>query len=104
MSDLQIPPATAQCRAITKSGQPCRNHALDGQLYCRIHAGLAEAGEPGAPIDGTFPTPNSAVPGEEEILIATAEPADERAMADSAVQELEVEIRNHEEGQPEARD
>jgi ethanolamine utilization microcompartment shell protein EutL len=30
-----------QCKAITKSGKRCRNKALPGSDYCRIHAHLA---------------------------------------------------------------
>jgi len=35
-----VPPAVAgngYCQAITRSGQPCRNHALPGQTSCRVH-------------------------------------------------------------------
>ncbi len=32
-----------QCKAITKSGKRCRNKALPGSDYCRIHAHLAAA-------------------------------------------------------------
>lgn len=27
----------AQCQALTKSGQPCKNEALPGSSFCRVH-------------------------------------------------------------------
>jgi hypothetical protein len=29
--------APARCRALTKAGNPCKNHALPGSEYCRVH-------------------------------------------------------------------
>lgn len=79
--------AEPHCQAITKSGQPCRNRPIDGQIYCRVHlAAQADA------------------PAGEEISIAGAAPADQRTSAVAVVEELEVEIRNQDEGQPEVRD
>lgn len=91
-----------RCHATTKSGQPCRNHPLDGQQFCRVHA----APPPQAAND-------TAIAGEQavEILpagvaeeIGGAAPASEYAHDDALataaaeVHELEVEIRNHAEG------
>ncbi len=102
MTDLPIETIEHRCHATTKSGQPCRNRPLDGQQYCRIHAGLASASEQIVPnIDE--PPIDAATQFDEEIPIAVAESADERAATDAAVQELEVEIRN-DDGRPETRD
>jgi ethanolamine utilization protein EutM len=49
----------AQCKAITKSGKRCRNKALPGSDYCRIHAHLAAV----APETET-PTTSSSGPAE----------------------------------------
>lgn len=56
-----------------------------------------EAGEDRPPID-------AAEPLGDEIPIENAALADERSAAEAAVQELEVEIRNHEGDRPETRD
>jgi 1-acyl-sn-glycerol-3-phosphate acyltransferase len=88
------------CQATTRNGQPCRNRPLDGQSYCRVHA----------PLDGAY----SAAPSQTVTLIgstdeqelpiggAEAEPTGGATLEDAgqaeaaaAVQELEVEIRNH---------
>jgi 1-acyl-sn-glycerol-3-phosphate acyltransferase len=31
----------ARCQALTQAGEPCKNYALDGSDYCRVHAGSA---------------------------------------------------------------
>jgi 1-acyl-sn-glycerol-3-phosphate acyltransferase len=49
------------------------------------------------------PPIDAALQIDEEIPITNAEPADERVAADAAVEELEVEIRNHD-SRPETRD
>lgn len=41
MTDAQIVPierATQRCRALTVKGKPCRNRALTGSRFCRMHA------------------------------------------------------------------
>src|SRR5262245_56584045 len=90
------------CKATTRAGQPCRNRPLEGQSYCRIHAPLDGA-------DSAAPSQAVALIGssdEQELPIggAEAEPAGDAALEDAgraeaaaAVQELEVEIRNHDE-------
>jgi 1-acyl-sn-glycerol-3-phosphate acyltransferase len=122
MTDPHTEEQAPHCRAMTRSGQPCRNRPLDGQPYCRMHAALAEPPgptlqheavaepfDPAAQPETAIPivTPEEEIPiesAEEEIPIENAAPEDERAAADAAVQELEVEIRNQAGGQPEARD
>jgi 1-acyl-sn-glycerol-3-phosphate acyltransferase len=94
MANLPIGEIEHRCHAMTKSGQPCRNRPLDGQQYCRIHAALASApAQAVANIDE--PAIDAALQIDEEIPITNAEPTDERVAADAAVEELEVEIRNH---------
>jgi len=36
----------ARCRATTSTGRPCRNYAVDGDDYCRIHGGDARRRHP----------------------------------------------------------
>lgn len=96
----------ARCQATTRSGQPCRNHALAGQAYCRMHAPAEPATLPAEelPIDSS-PSEELLIelaPGEElELTIENA--GDPHAAAMAEVQELEVKIHNQSEGQPEAR-
>jgi diacylglycerol O-acyltransferase / wax synthase len=41
----QEPPSPRQrCRGTTRSGHPCRNYAMAGSAYCRVHQGQAPAG------------------------------------------------------------
>jgi ethanolamine utilization protein EutM len=49
----------AQCKAITKSGKRCRNKALPGSDYCRIHAHLAAVAS-----ETDIPTTSSSGPAE----------------------------------------
>ena len=49
----------AQCKAITKSGKRCRNKALPGSDYCRIHAHLAAVTS-----ETEIPTTSSSGPAE----------------------------------------
>lgn len=37
------PSESAACRAMTKSGAPCKNRPIPGQPFCRVHASLTEA-------------------------------------------------------------
>ena len=98
----------ARCQATTRSGQPCRNHALPGQSYCRMHAPAEPATLPAEdlPIEPAEELPIASEPAAEElpIVVANEALADQHAAAVAEVQELEVEIRNHGEGQAEARD
>ena len=32
------------CGARTRSGQPCRNHPVDGRSRCRMHGGTSKSG------------------------------------------------------------
>jgi 1-acyl-sn-glycerol-3-phosphate acyltransferase len=41
MSEMQI---RTRCKALTHSGDPCKNFALAGSEYCRIHQGAADNG------------------------------------------------------------
>jgi 1-acyl-sn-glycerol-3-phosphate acyltransferase len=89
-----------RCKAITRSGQPCRNRPVEGQAYCHVHAPLAGA--------------SSAVPAEafqlngesaEELLVVNNTPAERaRDAVIDVVEELEVEVRNQPGGQSEERD
>jgi 1-acyl-sn-glycerol-3-phosphate acyltransferase len=84
--------AEPRCQAITREGQQCRNRPLEGQSFCRLHASAeTSVGADEVPIAGAQPVP-----------------ADDRAaeLADvaAAVQELEVEIRNHQAAQAGAQD
>src|SRR5262245_18114176 len=92
MTDLPIGEIEHRSHAMTKSGQPCRNRPLDGQHYCRIHAALA-----GAPAQAVAnidePPIDEALQIDEEIPITNA--ADERIAGEATVEELEVEIHNH---------
>ena len=59
LDDLRT--TSQRCRATTTSGRPCRNHALQGRDYCRVHdRGRAQAG---APRPVAVPAP-----GEEESI------------------------------------
>jgi 1-acyl-sn-glycerol-3-phosphate acyltransferase len=85
-----------RCEGTTQSGSRCRNRPLEGQSYCRMHIALAGA---------TSALPSAAVrlPGstavQESISRAEDVPieiaGDAHADAVAAVEELEVEIRNH---------
>jgi 1-acyl-sn-glycerol-3-phosphate acyltransferase len=90
-----------RCNAMTRSGQPCRNRPLEGQLFCRIHAPLAGR--------------DSAAPAEAVELVGSSEavelPVDDvtpeersRTEAATAIEELEVEILNQAGGDAEPRD
>lgn len=37
------PHGNGRCQAKTKAGDPCKNQALAGQTYCRVHTSLAES-------------------------------------------------------------
>jgi 1-acyl-sn-glycerol-3-phosphate acyltransferase len=80
----------ARCLAITKEGLPCRNRPLPGQQYCAIHTGW-QGNVPARPPE---PAPDETA---EEIAIEQAEPTGPSAaqQAETTIQELEVEIRNH---------
>ena len=126
MSSESMNPATPphlHCQAVTRAGQPCRNRALVGQDFCRVHAPLAGASS-AAPTDALFLDGGSAVAlaaqpstpevarhngnGLEELPIDLAsELADEpnaRDEATAAIEELEIEIRNQDSSTAESRD
>lgn len=45
-------PSSQRCMATTKSGRPCRNHALEGADYCGVHQGRQTQGRgPSSPGD-----------------------------------------------------
>jgi 1-acyl-sn-glycerol-3-phosphate acyltransferase len=94
-----------RCEATTHSGNRCRNRPLEGQRYCRMH--IALGGETSVlPSDViTLPGGSSADAQDaaaEDVPIAFA--GDAQAQAAAAVQELEVEIRNHGDAPAETRD
>lgn len=74
-------PNVSTCHAMTRDGAPCRNRAIEGSQYCRVHAALGSA-----PARGEVET--IAVG---DVNGAAADLADVAA----TVGELEVEIRNH---------
>jgi len=39
-----------QCDALTKKGVQCKNLALPGTIYCRVHSDLGVGGVPPAPV------------------------------------------------------
>lgn len=39
--------ALTRCAAATKAGKPCKNYAVEGSAYCRVHQNVAQA-EPSA--------------------------------------------------------
>lgn len=41
--------ALTRCAAATKAGKPCKNYAVEGTTYCRVHQNVAQA-EPSAAI------------------------------------------------------
>ncbi len=104
-----------RCHATTRSGQPCRNRPLEGERYCRVHAALegSASAVPSAAVELVGSTDDDA-PAREAAWeppdggaaaeIAGAAPAGQIADLAAAVEELEVEIRNHETAQPETRD
>jgi 1-acyl-sn-glycerol-3-phosphate acyltransferase len=84
------------CEATTQSGSRCRNRPLEGQRYCRLH--IALAGEASALPSVAVALPGSTAAQEpfnspDDVPIEIA--VDARADAVAAVEELEVEIRNH---------
>ena len=112
-----------RCAAVTREGHQCHNRPIEGHRYCRVHAALETASaevpvetssgvvaelldeaadQTAAPVGEARGEPAADSPPagmEREIPIETAAAAaavglDEVA---AAVQELEVEIRNHEE-------
>jgi 1-acyl-sn-glycerol-3-phosphate acyltransferase len=94
-----------RCEATTQSGNRCRNRPLEGQRYCRMHSALAGA-------TSVLPSDVVSLSGDSSIdtSASTAEDApieiggQAREDAAAAVQELEVEIRNHGDAPPETRD
>jgi 1-acyl-sn-glycerol-3-phosphate acyltransferase len=96
-----------RCHATTRSGEPCRNHPLPGQLYCHVHAAQAAEAPEELPIGGA-PGVGSALPlatdapapadprsdAVEEIPIANETRDDLLAEIAAEVQELELEVRN----------
>ncbi|HEU5100468.1 MAG TPA: lysophospholipid acyltransferase family protein [Roseiflexaceae bacterium] len=94
-----------RCEATTQTGNRCRNRPLEGQRYCRMHVALG--GE-----TSVLPSNVVSLPGDssadtqagaaEDIRIEKG--ANAHAQAAAAVQELEVEIRNHGDAPAEARD
>jgi len=94
-----------RCEATTQSGSRCRNRPLEGQRYCRMHIALGGEASvlPSAvvvlPGDSSADIPAGAV---EDVPIAIG--GDARDQVAAAVQELEVEIRNHGDAPAETRD
>jgi hypothetical protein len=79
----------AQCKAITKSGKRCRNKALPGSDYCRIHAHLAAAApatEKSSSVAPETETPTTSSSGPAEAVQPPASPPHslqkEKKMAD----------------------
>lgn len=44
---VQLPQLPSRCRAMTAKGKPCRNRALEGSSFCRVHAVSRPRPEPG---------------------------------------------------------
>lgn len=72
--------SSQRCLATTKSGRPCRNYALEGADYCRVHQRRSQPQEPSSSSGGPEP-----VRDEEPFDVSSAPSADastvDRALA-----------------------
>jgi 1-acyl-sn-glycerol-3-phosphate acyltransferase len=68
--DGSTPKQRERCRATTTSGRPCRNYALTGSEYCRVHSGkeIARKRHPSARRIGGIPPSRDYVPEDKESL------------------------------------
>ncbi len=74
------PPERRRCQAITRAGAQCRNSAMSGSDYCRVHQHLAQSARPPvaeatSPVEATSqpPAPEAAAPAAASLSAEEAE-------------------------------
>ena len=77
-----------RCAALTKSGNPCKNYALEGEIYCRVHLPKAETPPP-APEDEPQPQVTAAPEPPPE---APPEPDPEADFTPEEIRQLRTEL------------
>lgn len=64
-------PEKRRCKATTRSGAPCRNYAVAGSDYCRVHQHLAETAGMEAEQEAPVPAMAEVSPGQEAPIPAS---------------------------------